>query len=169
MGHDLSTAAKPKSKKSSQTKNVIAPFGLADDELKQKSPVGPANRQRLTVARRSAPAAAGLCRFAQSRGAPLPMSTTNPSNEVAALEVWRTWMQLAPSNLVQPILSGLDSEHQQQQLDLAANTRRMSSRDTVTAASSGAYPMLSASWFASKAPSRQRAPWPSSFHVRGNR
>lgn len=34
------------------------------------------------------------------------MSTTNPSNEVAALEVWRTWMQLAPSNLVQPILSG---------------------------------------------------------------
>ena len=33
------------------------------------------------------------------------MSTTNPSNDVA-MEVWRTWMQLAPTNLVQPILSG---------------------------------------------------------------
>ena len=33
------------------------------------------------------------------------MSTTNPSNDVA-LDVWRNWMQLAPSNLVQPILSG---------------------------------------------------------------
>jgi len=35
----------------------------------------------------------------------MPMSTIHPSNDVA-LEVWRTWMQLAPSNLVQPILSG---------------------------------------------------------------
>jgi len=33
------------------------------------------------------------------------MATTNPSNDVA-VEVWRTWMQLAPTNLVQPILSG---------------------------------------------------------------
>jgi hypothetical protein len=33
------------------------------------------------------------------------MSTTNSYNDIAT-EVWRTWMQLAPTNLVQPILSG---------------------------------------------------------------
>jgi hypothetical protein len=33
------------------------------------------------------------------------VSTPNPSND-GAMEIWRTWMQLAPTNLVQPVLSG---------------------------------------------------------------